>query len=65
VVAFDINAGSNSNTRRRVDPDVGASSGYTNANAAEAAVENRTPTGWTTRAGAVYLVQKIEVLLTS
>lgn len=63
VVAFDIGAASTSNTRRRTGPDVGASSGFSNLNAAEAAVENRSPTGWTARPG-VYLVQKVEVLLT-
>jgi hypothetical protein len=62
VVAFDISAGSNANTRRLTGADVGASSAFTNGNAAEAAVENRSPTGWTARAG-MYLVQKVEVLL--
>lgn len=61
IVAFDISA-SNGTQTRRLTSGVGASACFINGNAAEALVENRSPTGWATRPGMVYLVEKIEVL---
>jgi len=60
-MSADIN-GANTSATRRVIAGVGTSTCYTKNNVAEAAVENRTPNGWTTRAGSVYLVEKIDVL---